>query len=106
MPSKQGLFIAERNLVCVRPSGERFDVRLRVGKPYRVDSVSWACPVEATGLFKHLADIHGVDSFHSLMLGQGLLRKLVGAEIESGSQFFSNGSNEPVTIGELFGEGI
>ena len=80
--------VAERLIICERTNGERVRVTLRLGKPYRASDVDWACPVQAEGVFGHLADIHGVDSFQALVLAQGLLRNLLRHEAEDGSIFF------------------
>ena len=56
------LGIAARDLVGEKANGERFSITIRVGKPYQVNDVSWACPVAVDGIDMKLADMHGIDS--------------------------------------------
>ena len=79
---------------------------MRVGQPYRASDIDWACPVEMEGLYGRLADIHGVDSFHALILAQGLLRNLMRREIEDGGTFWWADTHEEIDIEEMFGRGI
>ena len=98
--------VAERVLICERANGERVRVTLRIGKPYRASDVSWACPVEADGLFERLADIHGIDSFQALFLAQGLLRNLMRGEAENGSSFWWADTHEELDVDEMFARDI
>jgi hypothetical protein len=38
--------VAGRELVGERANGERFNITIRIGMPYQVNDVSWACPKE------------------------------------------------------------
>lgn len=98
--------IAECKLICRKRNGERIPVTLRLGKPFLSSDVDWACPVAAEGLYQHLTNIHGVDSFQALVLAQGLLRNLMQGEIESGSTFHWPESGEQMSIEDLFGKAL
>jgi hypothetical protein len=98
--------IAERELVWVKPNGERVAVTLRIGRPYRVNGSDWACPVSAEGFHDQLADIHGIDSFQALVLAQGLLANLMARAIEDGGRFLHADDDTPVDVGRLFAAGI
>ncbi len=98
--------IAERQLACERPNGERTLITLRLGKPYQSSDVDWACPVALEGLYTSLSDMHGVDSFQSLMLAQALLRQLMRSVIEDGGCFRSVEDNEPIDLEALFARGL
>jgi len=98
--------IAERQLICERAGGKRVRVTLRIGKPYRASDVDWACSVAAEGLFEHLADIHGIDSFQALILAQGLLRNLMRSEIEDGGTFWWADTHEELDVEAMFGRHV
>jgi hypothetical protein len=106
MSLKSESAIAEREIICERAGGKRVRVTPRIGKPYRASDVDWACPVEAEGLFGHLADIHGIDSFQALILAQSLLRNLLRGEVEDGSTFWWADTHEQVDVEEMFGRDI
>jgi len=61
-------FVAERKIFAVSPEGEKFWIRLGVGKPYRLDDKSWACPVTMEGLHEKYSDGVGGDSWQALHL--------------------------------------
>jgi hypothetical protein len=61
--------IAERALVCEGANGKRTLVTLRIGRPYRSGDIDWACPVALAGLYKRLADQHGIDSLLNRVYG-------------------------------------
>ena len=95
-------FIAEREWIAVRPTGEQFPLVIRVGKPYRVNDVAWACPVEAKGLYKSLADIQGIDSLQALNLALSFLHNLVTGFKEKGGKVLWPEDNTEVDTNELF----
>jgi hypothetical protein len=99
-------FIAERTLLCIKPSGDRIPVTIRIGKPYPASDVDWACPVALEGLESRLPDIHGVDSLQALMLAQRLVLQLMTGVIEDGGSFRTTEEDLPVDIKELFASGI
>lgn len=105
MPAMAGA-IAERELVWVKPDGERVPITLRIGKPYRTKGDDWVCPVAAEGFQTKLADMHGIDSFQALMLAQGLLAKLMIGAVEDGGHFLNVDDDTPVDVNRLFEAGI
>ena len=70
-------FTASRRLRGASAEQGQIAIEIRFGKPYRASDVDWACPVAVDGLFSHLADQHGADSFQALMLAQNLARNLL-----------------------------
>jgi hypothetical protein len=54
--------------------GRKKRVRARVGKPYKISTREWACPVEIHGFEGRYADIRGVDSLQALCLATSLIR--------------------------------
>ena len=97
--------IAQRELMCVKPSGERTAVTVRIGVPYPASDVDWACPVELEGLHPRLSDIHGVDSFQALMLAQALLCRLMLQVVDEGGSFRNIEDDSVVDISRLFDSG-
>jgi hypothetical protein len=106
MPAKMADAIAERTLICVKASGERVPVTLRIGRPYPASDVDWACPVALYGLEAKLPDMHGVDSFQALMLAQKLLLQLMTGVVENGGRFEDDEDGSPIDINKLFAAGI
>jgi hypothetical protein len=98
--------IAERTLICVKPSGDRIPVTFRIGRPYRASDVDWACPVAAEGLHSKLSDIHGGDSFQALILTQKLLCQLMIGVIDDGGCFRSADDDSPIDVRQMFSSGI
>jgi hypothetical protein len=97
--------IAQRVLICVKPTGERVTVTLRIGRPYRASDVDWACQVEADGLHANLSDMHGVDSFQALILAQQLLFQLTMGVIKDGGSFRNVEDESIVDVARLFANG-
>jgi hypothetical protein len=96
--------IAIRELVGERAGGERFDVTIRIGHPYRVNDVSWACPVAVDGVDRQLADMHGIDSWQALLLAIGLVRSRLEHFLETGGKLYWR--DEPsieITLRDIFG---
>ena len=101
-----GKYIAERELVLIKPGGKESIVTIRIGRPYKVDDSQWSCPVEMEGFHKKLRDQSGNDSFQSLMLAQKLIRDLLKYHIEDGGQVLSVENRSPIDIKDLFESGI
>ena len=98
--------IAERDLTCVKPGGERVPVKLRIGKPIPVAGGDWTCRIEAAGLLNGPKDIFGVDSFQALFLAQAVLKSIVRDEIQKGSGFLAFHPEEPVSFEDIFPKDI
>lgn len=94
--------IAEREIFVISPEGEKKILRVAVGKPYRVDDVSWACPVKVEGLHKKLHDVVGIDSWQAIGLAFSLVRQLLGYYLEDGAELFWGEGSERITLEDLF----
>lgn len=90
--------IASRTMIGIKPSGEEIEIQLNLGKPYQVDDVSWACPIEIIGLYQKLSDVQGVDSYQALSLAQSLARGLLISFIEKGGKLLWPDDRTEVTI--------
>jgi hypothetical protein len=101
------LTLASRDLIGERPNGERFDIRVRIGQPYQVNDVSWACPVALDGVDPHLPDIHGIDSWQALLLAISLLRNRLEHFLETGGKlYWPDDPSVEVGLPDIFGDGI
>jgi hypothetical protein len=86
--------IAEINLIGVWPSGDENLIAVKVGKPY-ADGSCFKCPVSLKGLYDNLCDMENGDSFSSLCMAMGLIRRLLLAFQEKGGKlFFEGGEGE------------
>ena len=68
--------VASREILGQRDGSDLFPISVRIGEPYRVNDVSWACPVAVEGVDSKLADMYGIDSWQALLLAVGLARIL------------------------------
>lgn len=94
--------IAERDLIGINPDGSKFTIMLKIGKPYVVDNIEWACPVGAIGLYQRLREIHGSDSLQALMRALEFLRQLLEYFIDDGGSLLSVDDETPVEIPDIF----
>jgi hypothetical protein len=96
--------IATRDLVGQRIDGVPFDVAIRIGRPYQVDDVSWACPVALDGIDRSLPDIHGIDSWQAFLLATSLVRSRVEHFLEKGGKlYWRHDSSVEATMEDIFG---
>jgi len=87
MSSKQ--YVSERMLIAVRNDGERMDVKLSVGFPYKDELFNtWACPVKAEGLFHRLSDLHGVDPSQAFERSRNFLVALLHDFLDKGGNLY------------------
>lgn len=94
--------IAEREIFAISPDGEKKILTIAVGKPYQVDDVSWACPVQVEGLNKKLSDVVGIDSWQALGLAFALVRQLLGYYLEDGAELFWEEGSDRIALADLF----
>ena len=94
--------IAETKLFAVSGKGEKKSLRLAVGRPYRINDISWACPIQLEGLHEKLRDIVGGDSWQALGLAVGLLRQLLGYFVEEGGKLYWEDGGEEMELNDLF----
>jgi len=97
---------ASRKLWAECPQRGGFEIEVRLGVPYQASDVDWACPVGITGLYAHLADQHGIDSWQALMLAQNLARTLLEEFIADGGRLLISQGGGMVNVGDLFQRGI
>jgi hypothetical protein len=96
--------IATRELIGQKDGGERFKVTIRIGPPYQVNDVSWACPVAVYGVDRQLADMHGIDSWQALLLAISLVRSRVEHFLETGGKlYWPEDPTHEVTLRDIFG---
>jgi hypothetical protein len=96
--------IAVRELVGERADGDRFNITIRVGTPYQVNEVSWACPVAVEGVNTRLADMHGIDSWQALLLAISLVRSRLHHFLETGGKlYWPEEPSSEITLRDIFG---
>ena len=96
------IYIAERVFEAINPGGERIEVTVAIGAPYKDEEYeSWACPVKAEGFHKNLAAMHGIDSWQALREAQKLVLSILVHFIEDGGKLYIFGEDEEVTINEV-----
>ena len=94
--------IAERTMLFKSKNGDTTSVNIRIGKPYPVGDLEWACPVRLDGLYNNLAAQSGIDSLQSLNLAIRLANDLLlGLEEDGGTFFFEDGAG-PIRVSEIF----
>ena len=76
--------IAVQELLWIRKDGKEVLITAKVGRPYRVDDDTWACPSELCGVEKQYFDISGVGSMQALGLAMGLIKTRLGHLLEDG----------------------
>lgn len=81
-------WLASRVVSAVSVDGRHFQITLRLGVPYQVSIDECACPVAPEGLQEQLADVHGIDAWHSVLLAQGLQAPLLGYFVQDGGELF------------------
>ena len=69
--------IAKVEVVGVRESGERVELRLQIGRPREERDGRWACSIEIEPLETPPGDVRGTDSFHAVWLACALVLKLL-----------------------------
>jgi len=96
--------LASRSLIGANASGERFGITIRIGHPYQVNDVSWACPVAVDGVDTQLPDMHGIDSWQALLLAIDLVRSRLEHFIERrGKLYWPDAPSMEVSLTEMFG---
>lgn len=97
--------VASRNLGARDPGRGQFSIRIEIGQPYRCAENDWACSIALDGLYEHLFDQHGTDSFHALMLTLNLARTLLNDFVREGGQLFDVPAGTQVDVDSLFATG-
>ncbi|BFM12543.1 hypothetical protein R50072_26960 [Simiduia litorea] len=95
-------YIAERSFEAIKPSGEKTQIIVAIGVPYKDEEYdSWACPVKVEGIHKNLAAMHGIDSWQALREAQKLVLSILVHFVEGGGKLYIFGENEEVTVSEV-----
>lgn len=97
--------VASLEVLAVTAEGKELKLVVRIGQPYLEKEGHWACPVELSPLYGELADIRGVDSFHSLWLACSLVLKLLESFKSSGGMLYDAEGGEFPLEGYLCGLG-
>ena len=97
--------VASRSLLANDATRGVFTIRLVIGQPYRVAENEWACSIALEGLYEHLWDQHGVDSFQALMLAQTLARTLLNDFVANGGVLLNAPGGPAVDVERLFSSG-
>jgi hypothetical protein len=61
-------------------------IEAKLGKPYKVDAHSWACPAALDGIDGRYPDIVGGNSMQALSLALGLIAARLGHMLEDNAQ--------------------
>ena len=97
--------VASLEVVAVTAEGKQITLSIRIGRPHAVEGGGWDCPVEMSPIYGELADIRGVDSFHSLWLACSLVLKLLESFKASGGKLYDSEGGEFPLEGYLTGLG-
>jgi hypothetical protein len=89
--------IADDDITAVRANGERITINVRLGKPYKKDAESWACPLSVDPIYPRIPDIVGGTSFQSLCLAARLALYFLNGFKEDGGQLLcDDGTDFPL----------
>lgn len=91
--------------LCVLPNGERIEVVVAIGHPYRASAGDWVCPVDISGLNGDLAEIHGIDSLQALALAIRFVGERFEAFVAGGGRILHPSTGESVDLDSYFGMG-
>ena len=72
-----GEVVATAEFVFQRADGDKRAVQIRIGAPYAVSALEWACPAEIVGYEPRYPDVSGATSLQALCLAVGLVRSRV-----------------------------
>lgn len=85
--------IATTELTCIRPTGERLNCLVEIGKPYQAETGEWSCPLSLGELYPKLPDITGEDSLQALCLALSLARQLLTHFFDAGGRILLAGTD-------------
>jgi len=69
--------VAKLEVIGMRESGERVELRLEIGRPREERDGHWACSIAIAPLETQPDDVRGTDSFHAVWLACSLVLKLL-----------------------------
>src|SRR3954471_16665063 len=96
-----GEIIASEKFIGESTDGERFEITIEIGRPYKWGGSSpteWACPVRAEPFFSLRTGIHGEGSLQALCLALRHVRSILEDFIEKGGTISLDGSAETVSL--------
>ncbi|MBN1901608.1 hypothetical protein JW926_09830 [Candidatus Sumerlaeota bacterium] len=84
--------IVKLDLVFKKPSGEKFPVTIKIGKPYEINDNEngnyAACPLSTQGFFGRHPDIRGEDTFQALLLALDFVQRLIADFLKKGGKIY------------------
>lgn len=80
--------IAIQELLWIHKDGKEVLLTAKVGRPYKVDDNTWACPAELCGFENQYPDMHGLGSMQALSLAMGLIKTRLGHLLEDGESLY------------------
>jgi hypothetical protein len=78
--------VATLQLVEVWPNGQRVPAQVQIGKPFREDEGSWACPLLITTVDEKIRLMRGVDSMQALCLAVQFARQMLQLVLDRGGR--------------------
>ena len=94
--------VAQTQIVGVFPEGDLRSLKVRIGKPRQLSESDWVCPLAVEGLLEGPTELHGVDSWHALMVGVRFLREILQTAKERGAIYHWPDGSEVVELSQLF----
>lgn len=94
--------VTERVLTGIGPGGERFEIRLSVGRPRRTPEGDWRCVIAAGGLGDGQEEQRAPDPFQLLLRCFGRLQARVDAFLRAGGRILEAGDQAQVNVLKLF----
>ena len=94
--------IAETTFTFMKSNGEKTDVTIKIGAPYKNDDSKWSCSAQMEGLYPPLGHIMSGDSFHTLCLGISFIQKLCNSFINDGGRILFQETEEDVPLDEAY----
>jgi hypothetical protein len=89
---------------CLSSDGERQEVAVEIGRPYKAPEGEWACPVKIRGMYDRLPDVRGEDSLQALCLAASLVRSLLTSFVEAGGRLVTPNTDSAYELKATFGE--
>jgi len=88
--------IARLTINAISAEGKTFVIELEVGTPYKRETGEWACPLALKGLYDHLPEICGDDSFQALCLAIRLALEMLADFRDEGGKLLVDSDDFPL----------
>jgi hypothetical protein len=96
-------YIAKRTIWARIGGAAPFKVQMKIGKPFKVASSEWACPVVLTGIHNLSIDARGHDAWQALQLAQWLIYDLVAHFVDQGGTLhWSDEDKDDLPLGSIW----